>query len=101
MTAKRRVNIFGVFVALAFILYGAAKYYSPFLVYHVVEQSLIQKAPAGTDSAQIQKRLHAALATAPDQNAQMRRLLRISEYLEKVQLLTPEELDKLTAIEKP
>jgi hypothetical protein len=65
-----------------------------------VEQSLIQKAPPGTDAAHLQDRLRAHLSTTSDQYARMRRLLRISESLEKVQSLTPEELDKLIAAER-
>ena len=85
--------------ALALILYGAAKYYSPSLVLYVVEQTLIQKAPTGSQPVLIHERLHTLLATAPDQNARMTKLLRISERLEKVQNLTPEELDGILAMD--
>jgi hypothetical protein len=61
----------------------------------VVEQSLAQKAPAGMESTQLRERLHYYLDSAPDKNKKMERLLRISEYLEKVQYITPEELNEL------
>jgi hypothetical protein len=79
------------------VLYGSAKYYSPTIVFHVVEQTLVQKAPAGTDPVLARERLQAHLAAAPDQNAKMARLLRLSEKLEKIQSLTPAELDSLLA----
>ena len=100
MAIQKRSIIVGILFAFALTLYGAAKYYSPFLIRHVVEQSLKQKAPPGTDIAHLQDRVRAHLSTAADQNAKIKRLLRISEYLEKVQHLTPEELDKLLAIER-
>ncbi len=100
MTIQRRSLVAGFLLALAFILYGTAKYYSPALILYVVEHSLIQKAPAGTDAAQLQKRLRELLEKDPDRNAQMKKLLRISEYLEKVQHLRPEEVDSLLASEK-
>ncbi len=87
------------FFALASVLYGVARHYSPFLILHVVEQSLVQKAPAGTDSKLLHAQLHAHLSASPNQNARVERLLRISEYLEKTQKLTTEELDKLMAAE--
>jgi hypothetical protein len=100
MSIQKRSIIVVVLFAFALTLYGAAKYYSPSLILYVVEQSLIQKAPAGTDTVLLQNRLRTHLSTISDQSAQMRRLLRISEYLEKVQHLTPEELDRLLAIER-
>ena len=48
----------------------------------------------------LQNRLRAILSKIPDRDAQTQRLLRISEYLEKVQFLTPEDLDSLMAPEK-
>jgi hypothetical protein len=101
MSIQKRSIIAGIILAFAFTLYGAAKHYSPSLILYVVQQSLIQKAPAGTDTAHLQNRLRAHLSTISNQSAQMRRLLQISEYLEKVQRLTLEEMDKLLAIERP
>jgi len=92
--------IAGTLLAFASILYGAGRHYSPSLIRHVVEQSLIQKAPADADPVCLQNRLRAILAKTPDRDAQTQRLLQISEYLEKVQLLTPEDLDNLMVPEK-
>lgn len=95
---KKLIVIVGLFV-LASALYGVARHYAPSLVLYVVEQSLVQKAPVGTDSKLLHARLHTLLSADPSQNAKMERLLRISEFLEKTQKLTPEELDQLMAVE--
>ncbi len=101
MTIQKRSIIVIALGLLALASYGAAKYYSPALVLHVVEQSLVQKAPPGTDPILLQKQLHSLLTTAPDQQSKMEKLLHISAYLEKVQRLTPEELDALMEVERP
>jgi hypothetical protein len=100
MTIRKRFTIVLALLVISSILYGAAKYYSPSLVLYVVEQTLVQKAPPGTNPVLLHERLHALLEASPDQNAKMTRLLRISEQLEKVQNLTHEDLDELLAIEK-
>ena len=97
---KRSMIVIGLGI-LALTSYGAAKYFSPALILHVVEQSLLQKAPLETDPSLIRKQLHSLLSAAPDQKTEMERLLYISAYLEKVQRLTPEELDELMEIKKP
>ena len=85
-------------LALASVLYGAAKHYAPLIVEYVVEQTLIQKAPSGIDPVLLNSRFRALLSADPSNQVRMERLLRISEYLEKVQSLTPGELEDLMAI---
>jgi hypothetical protein len=87
-----------IILLLALGVYGLAKYYAPSLVYFVVEQTLIEKTPPGTDHAQLRKRFHALISLAPDQNAKMEKLFRISGYLEKIQFLTPAQLDDMMEI---
>lgn len=99
MTFQKRWAIAISVLFLSAIFYGAGRYYSPALIQYVVEQSLIQKAPAGEDPAHLQKRLRKCLAAIPDQDARLERLLRISGFLEKSQSLTPEGLDELLATE--
>jgi hypothetical protein len=101
MTIKRRLMIAAAIFAFASVLYGVAKYYSPLLILHVVEQSLVQKAPAGISSTQMRERLHAYLSATPDKKSQMQKLFRISEYLEKAQYITLEELNEHMPVEKP
>jgi hypothetical protein len=102
MTIQNRLIVMVAVAVISSILYGAARYYSPSLVLHVVEQTLIQKAPAGTNSVWTRERLHDLLAATPDQNARMARLLHISGQLEKIQTLTSQELEGLLETgEKP
>jgi len=100
MTVGKRSLVIGSLFVFASVLYGAAKHFSPSLVRYVVEQSLLQKAPPGTSTDSVHERFNALLSAAPDQGTQMERLLRISEYLEKVQRLNFEELDQLLAIDR-
>jgi hypothetical protein len=101
MSIQKRSILFIMACAFASILYGVAEHYSSSIILYVTEQSLLQKAPAGTDPIQIHEQLSALLSTAPDQKAKMQWLLRISGYLEKVQRLAPDELDRLLANKLP
>ncbi len=100
MAFRKRLIVVIALLTLASALYAAASHYSPRLIRIVVEQSLIQKAPAGTDPAILERRLQSLLSEAPDADARMKTLLRISASLEKVQTLTPGELDDLLGTEK-
>jgi hypothetical protein len=100
MAIHRRLLFVAALLAFALVVYGIGKYYATPLILHVVEQSLAQKAPAGTDSTQLRERLQRFLNTAPDQKKKMELLFRISGYLEKVQHLTPEELNALIPVER-
>lgn len=100
MTIQKRSAVIVTIAFFALVFWGTSRYYAPKLVLHVVEQSLAQKAPPEADPTIIQERLHTYLSTAPDQKAQMEQLLRISAYLEKIQRLTPQELDELLKAQK-
>ena len=100
MKIRNRVAIVVLIAAISSFLYGAARHYSPSLVLYVVGQALMQKAPPEIPPAVLHERLHALLAAAPDDSERMKRLLRISERLEKVQKLTPEETNDLLATGK-
>ena len=95
MTIQKRALVLAALLALALVIYFGAGYYSPDLIYHVVEQSLIQKAPSGVDAHMASRRLEELIRAEPDKKARMQKLLGISEYLEKIQRLTPEEWDRL------
>jgi hypothetical protein len=82
-------------IAIALCVYGVAERFSSSLVLYVVEQSLIQKAPSGADTAALHKRFHQYIGESSDKKTQMSKLLRISECLEKVQHLTIDQLDEL------
>ena len=95
MTIRKRSAILGIIIVLLLILYGAIKYNSTYLVEYVVERTLIQKAPAETDPAEIQERLQELLAAAPSRSARLEMLFRLSGYLEKVQELSPQALEEI------
>lgn len=101
MTIRKRSLVVVSIFALASVLYGAAKHYSPSLIFFIVEQSLLQKAPSGIDPSSIRNRFYALIAAFPDRNSQIQKLLQTSEYLEKVQHLSVEQLDELLSIDKP
>ncbi len=100
MTIRNRSLVLGLLLVIGLGLYGAAKQYSPSLVLYVVEQSLIQKAPAGVNVSRLHERFRARVFSAPDNASRMERLLVISQYLEKVQHLTVQQLDELLAVDK-
>lgn len=100
MTMRKRSLVLASLFAAALLLYGAAKHYSASLVLYVVEQSLMQKAPVGIRNASLRARFRAHVFSAPDKAAQMEKLLRISEYLEKVQHVSSEQIDQLLVVDK-
>jgi len=77
--------------------YAIAKHYSPSLVAHVVKQALIEKAPAGMSPALVRERFEKLMAADPS-NDKLEKMLALSNYLEKVQKLTPAEFERLLAI---
>jgi hypothetical protein len=99
MTIRKRSLVVGSLMVIASVFYGAAKYYSPSLVFFVVEQSLRQKAPSGVDRTLLHERLRAQISATPDKTSQLQKLLRISEYVEKVQYLTLEQMDQLLPLQ--
>ncbi|MGA2261073.1 MAG: hypothetical protein ABSH28_06535 [Acidobacteriota bacterium] len=91
---KQRIAVLGFLALIFLVVYGIARHYSPAIVAYVVEQTLIQKAPQGISLALVQERFEASLASTPPE-ARMMKLLALSNYLEKIQKLTPVELDRL------
>ncbi len=77
-----------------------AKYYSASLIAYVVEEALVQKLPAGMDPALARTRFHAFMSKLPDRQARLEKLLSMSQYLEKLQTLEPQELDRLLAVDE-
>jgi hypothetical protein len=91
---KWRITLLGFMAALFLLVYGIGRYYSPWIVGYVVEEALVQKAPEGMNPAAVRKRFEAVMAVTRTQD-KMSRLLTLSNYLEKVQKLTPTELEEL------
>jgi hypothetical protein len=82
-------------VLLAMAVYGTARHYSLPLVAYVVEQALLQRTPAGVDPVSVRSRFDAFVAASPDRETRLERLFALSRYLEKVQVLSPQDLDSL------
>jgi hypothetical protein len=91
---KWRITLLGFMAALFLLVYGTGRHYSPWIVGYVVEEALVQKAPEGMSPTAARKRFEAVMAATRTQD-KMLKLLMLSNYLEKVQKLTPAELDEL------
>ncbi len=95
MSIKERTFILAVLVAMTAGIYGLALHYSPLLVAYVVEETLVQKAPDHASRSEIERGLRAHLDSLPDGESRFQRVLAISQYLEKTQKLSQEELDRI------
>ncbi len=96
ITFGRRVAVLSFLILSFLLIYGIAKSYSYDIVAYVVEQALLQKAPDVIAAAQVRKRFETALESTPADH-KLLKLMALSSYLEKVQKLTPAELDRLLA----
>ncbi len=94
MALRHRLVIVGLLALIALGAYALGRFYSPALMTYVVEQTLIEKAPPGTDASLLRHRFEAAIGSQPA-GEKLQRLMRLSQYLEKVQELTQPELDLL------
>lgn len=92
MSIRKRSVVLGIIAVLSLIFYGTVKYNSYVLVEYVVERTLIQKAPGGTDPAEVRERFRKLLASKGDRRARTEFLFEISSELEKVQVLTPQAM---------
>ncbi len=93
-TFGRRVAVLCFLILFFLLIYGIARAYSYDIVAYVVEQALLQKAPVGTSTAEVQERFETALALTPKES-KLLKLMALSSYLEKVQKMTPTEFDRL------
>jgi hypothetical protein len=93
---KHRVTILCVLIILFLAVYGIGRQFSPAIVAYVVEEALVQKAPAGMSPLEARRHFDAWFsALEPDHK--LTKLLELSRFLEKVQILTPDELKRLLA----
>jgi hypothetical protein len=94
--AFRRRLVIAVLLALpALAAYALGRYYAPDVITLIVEQSLVEKAPPGTDPETTQSRFQVLMAGCASREARMNTLLQLSQYLEKVQELSVPELEAL------
>jgi hypothetical protein len=95
MSLTQRLTVLAFTAALAGASYAVARHYSLALIAYVVEHSLAEKAPAGTDPSLLSQGLERRVYACPNREAKLQTLLTVSSYLEKVQALTQGELDEL------
>ncbi len=99
MALKLRLIVAGLVMGLGLSALAVATHYSGPMIAYVVEEALVQKLPAGSNSRLARSEFHAMLAQIPDQKERLERLLAISQYLEKLQVLEPRDMDRLLAPE--
>jgi hypothetical protein len=95
MNLRRRLMVLFVLAASFSALYGLGKHYSPALVRYVVIQTLLEKAPAGTDPAWVRARVTTLADSSAGGAAGMARMMAISQQIEKIQRLTEEQMTEL------
>jgi hypothetical protein len=95
MSFRRRAGIAAAMAVLALAAYLPARLHSYSLVVYVVEQTLIQKAPLGSDPSVLRARLQKLLDAIPDRRARLAKAFEISQDMERVQTLTPGELKQI------
>jgi hypothetical protein len=95
MTMRKRSVVMGAMACLFLILYAAARINSGALLEYVVERTLVQKSPAGSDPAEVNRRFRSLLDNLSDKRERTDLLFRISSELEKVQELSPRALEDL------
>ncbi len=98
MDFRRRAFIVSMLLIAAVAAYAAARSYSDRLLIYVVEQSLMQKAPPGTDPTQLRARFRSLLAGLPDRQSALAKALSLSQSIERVQTLTSQELEQLLPV---
>jgi hypothetical protein len=74
--------------------YGVLRHFSPRLVEYVVEETLVQKAPPGSDPAALRTRFAQRMASLPDAGTRLENLLLLSQSLEKVQVMETAALER-------
>ncbi len=95
MTLRNRLATLGILGAVAIACYGTARYYSPAIVIFVVEQALLQKAPAALSSAAVEQKYRGLMESLPTRDDKLKRALILSQSLEKVQRLSQTQFDEL------
>lgn len=91
---KQRASAMGLLILVFLAIYGIAKSRSYDIIAYVVEHALLQKAPSNMDATSVKDRFDRTMAKLQDKD-KLLKLLSLSSYLEKVQKLTPAELDAL------
>jgi len=101
MTLNRRLMVAGLLACLSLTALLTAKHYSVPMIAYVVEEAVVQKLPAGADPSLIRTRFRALISEIPDRRVRLEKLLSMSQYLEKLQMLEPQELERLLIKNEP
>ncbi len=100
MRLKQRLVVSGLFAAIALSSFAVAKHFSSSMIAYVVEEALVQKLPSGYDPQLARSKFRSVLSELPDRKARVEKLLSMSQYLEKLQVLEPREVDQLLTVER-
>jgi len=92
---RQRTLVLAGLAAIAAGAYSLALHYSPLIVYLVVEETLIQKAPDGIPGSEIERRLRSYLETATNGSSRLQKMIVLSHHLEKTQKLRKEDLERI------
>ena len=95
MTLRRRLGIAVLLVFPGFAAYVLGRYYSPDVIAFIVEHTLVEKSPPGTDPESVKSRFRNMIAGCTTADLRMQILLQLSQYMEKVQELSVPELESL------
>jgi hypothetical protein len=97
VTLKRRLIVAGFVAGFAVASLATAKRFSVSLIAYVTEEALIQKLPAGSDPPAVRRKFRALIAGLPDRQLKLERLLSMSQYLERLQTIDRQELERILA----
>lgn len=97
MTFERRLVVAGLLAVFAVASLTAAKRFSVPLIAYVVEEALVQKLPAGTDPSDARRKFRDLISGLPGRQMKLDTLLAMSQYLERLQTVDPQELERLMA----
>jgi type II secretory pathway component PulF len=96
MRFRQRVGVLAVLTVVFLGVVTLFRHSSPALVTFVVREAFIQKAPDGMSRQAVRGRFDTLLETVPPAQ-KLKKMLDLSNYLEKVQKLTSAEMDQLLA----
>jgi hypothetical protein len=95
MNLRQRTTVLAVLAAISAGAYGLALHFSPHIIYRVIEETLVQKAPDGVTRSEIEKGLRSHLEATADGSSRLEKLLVLSHRLEKTQKLRVEDLERI------
>ena len=95
MPLRKRLGIAVLLVLPAFVAYLLGRCYAPDVITFIVEHTLVEKSPDGTDPELVKSRFRNMIAGCTTTETRMQTLLQLSQYMEKVQELSVPEMESL------